>query len=402
MSEPTILNVSNNAQTQLSAGINNSVTTIPVVPTTLFPTSFPFNISVGNEIMQVTAATGSPVTAFTVATRGTIEGTSANAHAEDTVVQLRWTAGAYYSLVDYLEWLKDTEVGSQIATHTVAVDPTSTNTTRNKHLSNNDLKGVKDHADTVTGNPHAVTKAEVGLGNVTNHEQAKKSDYDTHVGTGNIHFLASSVTKTDVGLSNVTNHEQAKKSDYDTHVGHVSGTNNVHGLGEDTVKIGAGATASGTNSVAIGKDSDGAAEDSIAIGRGARIVETTAERSIAMGDNAKASQHEGGSDAVAIGTDSIADGEGSLALGIATHAEGFDSVCLGAAARTSNTHEYSVALGAGAVTSEADQVMLGRKEVSLAVRANDSDGTVKTGYTGNVTEGGTTFEIVKGLIVGIS
>lgn len=48
-----------------------------------------------------------------------------------------------------------------------------------------------------TGNPHQVTKAQVGLGNVTNDLQATKTEFDSHTGnTGNPH----SVTKSQVGL----------------------------------------------------------------------------------------------------------------------------------------------------------------------------------------------------------
>ena len=63
-------------------------------------------------------------------------------------------------------------------------------------------------------NPHSVTKAQVGLGNVTNVEQASKQDFNNHATN---HNNPHSVTKAQVGLGNVTNVEQASKTDFDAH-----------------------------------------------------------------------------------------------------------------------------------------------------------------------------------------
>lgn len=63
-------------------------------------------------------------------------------------------------------------------------------------------------------NPHGVTKTQVGLGNVTNVEQASKQEFNAHTtNRKNPH----NVTKEQVGLANVTNVEQASKTDFDTH-----------------------------------------------------------------------------------------------------------------------------------------------------------------------------------------
>ena len=61
-----------------------------------------------------------------------------------------------------------------------------------------------NHIATVTGNPHQVTKAEVGLGNVPN------TNFTTDIAASNAHIAIVTgnphrVTKTDVGLSNVPN-----------------------------------------------------------------------------------------------------------------------------------------------------------------------------------------------------
>ena len=63
-----------------------------------------------------------------------------------------------------------------------------------------------NHIATVTGNPHNVTKAEVGLGLVPNHDFTDEVNANTahkNTITGNPH----QVTKADVGLSNVPNHD---------------------------------------------------------------------------------------------------------------------------------------------------------------------------------------------------
>ena len=57
----------------------------------------------------------------------------------------------------------------------------------------------------------ATTKEDVGLGNVTNDEQARKVDYDGHVGDTSVHFYKTDVSKTDVGLGNVEDYGIATK-----------------------------------------------------------------------------------------------------------------------------------------------------------------------------------------------
>ena len=73
-------------------------------------------------------------------------------------------------------------------------------------------------------NPHNVTKAQVGLGNVTNVEQASKQDFQHHLDN---HNNPHSVTKAQIGLENVTNVEQASKVDFDAHA---TNRDNPHGV----------------------------------------------------------------------------------------------------------------------------------------------------------------------------
>ena len=73
-------------------------------------------------------------------------------------------------------------------------------------------------------NPHNVTKQQVGLGNVTNVEQASKQDFQHHLDN---HNNPHSVTKAQIGLENVTNVEQASKVDFDAHA---TNRDNPHGV----------------------------------------------------------------------------------------------------------------------------------------------------------------------------
>ena len=81
-------------------------------------------------------------------------------------------------------------------------------------------------------NPHSVTKEQVGLGNVTNVEQASKVDFQNHL---NNHNNPHSVTKAQVGLGNVTNVEQASKQEFNAHA---TNRNNPHGVTKSQVGLG--------------------------------------------------------------------------------------------------------------------------------------------------------------------
>lgn len=81
-------------------------------------------------------------------------------------------------------------------------------------------------------NPHNVTKQQVGLGNVTNVEQASKQDFQHHLDN---HNNPHGVTKTQVGLGNVTNVEQATKQEFNAHA---TNRNNPHGVTKSQVGLG--------------------------------------------------------------------------------------------------------------------------------------------------------------------
>ena len=81
-------------------------------------------------------------------------------------------------------------------------------------------------------NPHNVTKQQVGLGNVTNVEQASKQDFQNHLNNRN---NPHSVTKAQVGLGNVTNVEQASKQEFNAHA---TNHNNPHNVTKSQVGLG--------------------------------------------------------------------------------------------------------------------------------------------------------------------
>ena len=81
-------------------------------------------------------------------------------------------------------------------------------------------------------NPHNVTKQQVGLGNVTNVEQASKQDFNNHATNRN---NPHSVTKAQVGLGNVTNVEQASKQEFNAHA---TNRNNPHSVTKSQVGLG--------------------------------------------------------------------------------------------------------------------------------------------------------------------
>ncbi|MCY7919569.1 hypothetical protein [Bacillus vallismortis] len=121
-----------------------------------------------------------------------------------------------------------------------------------------DAKAYTDKHEKRTDNPHKTTKAQVGLGNVDNVQQASKTDFDAHTKDNDRHITATErtnwnaketttgaqnkaytaeknaktytdqhindksnphgVTKDQVGLSNVINDRQATKTEFDTHV----------------------------------------------------------------------------------------------------------------------------------------------------------------------------------------
>lgn len=177
---------------------------------------------------------------------------------------------------------------------------------------------------------------------------------------------------------------------------------NAEALAAQAVAIGTRSQVSGENSVVIGSYARSVADDAIAIGDNA-IANTS--RSIAIGRNAQILT-SGGASAIAIGdstsvtdTDGVAVGRNAqalkaraLALGPLSVADGVDVAAIGAYATSRFTG--STAIGTRAVTTRANQVMIGdsNTEVTVANIAgsgnqlvfSSADGTLNR-YTGTTT-----------------
>ncbi|AUS70025.1 pyocin knob domain-containing protein [Lactococcus lactis] len=89
-------------------------------------------------------------------------------------------------------------------------------------IGDNDNNLASHLAD--TNNPHKVTAAQVGLGNVDNVKQAAKTDFDSHVNNKN---NPHTVTAVQIGLDKVINVKQASKVEFDSHTSDVSNPHKV-------------------------------------------------------------------------------------------------------------------------------------------------------------------------------
>jgi len=125
------LNAANSAETILTQSINASVTSVEVENASILPDA-PFRLSIGLEILEVTAKSGNTLTVLR-----SREGTTALAHGIGDKAGSRFTAGMYDELIT------DDEVDAKI-----------------------------DDIPTPTKN-------DVGLGNVANVEQASKTEFNT-------------------------------------------------------------------------------------------------------------------------------------------------------------------------------------------------------------------------------
>ncbi len=163
------LKAANNAITTLVSGIDAVVTSFTVTDASKFPEA-PFRITIDAEIMEVGAIDkGNNI--FSNVQRG-LEGTTAASHNAGATIENRWTAGTYDELVD----ANHTHTRSQItdfahkSTHASGGADALTPADIGAETPAGAQAKVDIHADR-TDNPHLVTKAQVGLGNVVDKEQ---------------------------------------------------------------------------------------------------------------------------------------------------------------------------------------------------------------------------------------
>lgn len=139
--------------------------------------------------------------------------------------------------------------------------------------------------------------------------------------------------------------------------------------GASSVASGSGATASGTGSVATGNAAQATGASAVASGSGAQA---TADNSVALGGSATAS----GTKATAVGSGSQATGTNATALGADSQATANNALALGANADASA--ENAVALGNGSVADRANTVSVGaagseRQVTNVARGTQDTD-----------------------------
>lgn len=136
------------------------------------------------------------------------------------------------------------------------------------------------------------------------------------------------------------------------------------------------ATASGSESIAVGKDSKATSDTAVAIGKDA---EASGKQSVALGNKAKATGENSyaigwGSNAshprsISIGYNSAAGHNNSLALGYNTIASGPSSVALGAGSNALGDDSY--AIGYGSKTNTGANFAMAFGNSSKANKAND-------------------------------
>ena len=121
----TFLEVTNNAVSRLLNGISNFATTLDVLASDgpLYPSLFPFHISIDDEIIEVGARSGDTLSSLI---RGQ-EGTTQAAHSKDAKVELKVTAAMLQKYQTSLESLEASphpvsyiDFGSDIVTGLVA------------------------------------------------------------------------------------------------------------------------------------------------------------------------------------------------------------------------------------------------------------------------------------------
>ena len=149
--------------------------------------------------------------------------------------------------------------------------------------------------------------------------------------------------------------------------------------------IGAGATASGTDSFA-GASGTAGGDSSIAIGKGASITTPTAgttvggQDSIAMGTGASANQHS----SVTIGAGSTSDGVRNITIGPKASASGVDSIAIGNGGVGGDKNNTGVGGNGNTYTINVNDIST---NVYYGVKSVD-DGSIAFGNRANAAKGG--------------
>uniref|UniRef100_UPI00403F719C hypothetical protein n=1 Tax=Paenibacillus sp. FSL k6-2145 TaxID=2976834 RepID=UPI00403F719C len=199
-------------------------------------------------------------------------------------------------------------------------------------------------------NPHEVNKDQIGLGNVDNIQQATKTEFNEHVGTGgNAHAVVTSTTAgfmSPADKNKINGIQAGAQVNAVTSVAGKTGavsltSKDIVGLNTDNLALATNATATGARAVGIGFNVSASAAQSVAIGDRAT---TTGSFSVAIGVSCEATQIT----SIAIGYVAKATGDSSIAIGDNARASGAGSVAIGDAAVSLN--DYEGVLGASHTT----------------------------------------------------
>lgn len=157
------------------------------------------------------------------------------------------------------------------------------------------------------------------------------------------------------------------------------------GSASGSEQFGTGATATGTNSLAVGNGATVGYRRGIAMGNSAA---SDAVNAIGIGYAAVAGTGGAGDDALAIGTSTSATAARSAAIGSGSAASGMDSLVLGTDA-TDDGHTNTVVLGTGATATDDNQVVLGSTTQTVVIPGR-LDGVTVTNATLHGTAGSIT------------
>ncbi|EBG5205144.1 adhesin [Salmonella enterica subsp. enterica] len=167
------------------------------------------------------------------------------------------------------------------------------------------------------------------------------------------------------GTSSIALGTQSKaQKDYAIAAGFNANANGLYSLalgyessttGQDSIAFGRNTASYGTGSIALGADSKAAKDYGVALGYSSDAYGTG---TLAFGQNAAAGKSGGDIlNAIAIGTDSLANNTNTLALGAKSNATGNNSISLGYNAITNGNN--AVAIGANSVAGTDNTVSVG-------------------------------------------
>ncbi|EAW8145177.1 hypothetical protein ILY44_002241 [Salmonella enterica subsp. enterica] len=167
------------------------------------------------------------------------------------------------------------------------------------------------------------------------------------------------------GTSSIALGTQSKaQKDYAIAAGFNANANGLYSLalgyessttGQDSIAFGRNTASYGTGSIALGADSKAAKDYGVALGYSSDAYGTG---TLAFGQNAAAGKSGGDIlNAIAIGTDSLANNTNTLALGARSNATGNNSISLGYNAITNGNN--AVAIGANSVAGTDNTVSVG-------------------------------------------